>query len=189
MDVIAWSTTGMTLRSIWSLRILARRMAPKALIVAGGMEATFRPELMFELGPFDLVVLGEGERPSWNSPRACVRARRRAASAARPNALPMARRFSCRSARLRAPSCGDAIFSTPYEKMPYALLGPPRERLSDRRAAEQGCTRGASRRDPFGAAHHAQLLPDGLHVLFGHKFSASRQAMWPRSRGSRPTNA
>ena len=27
------------------------------------MEATFRPELMFELGPFDLVVLGEGERP------------------------------------------------------------------------------------------------------------------------------
>jgi radical SAM superfamily enzyme YgiQ (UPF0313 family) len=27
------------------------------------MEATFRPDLMFELGPFDLVVLGEGERP------------------------------------------------------------------------------------------------------------------------------
>ena len=27
------------------------------------MEATFRPELLFELGPFDLIVLGEGERP------------------------------------------------------------------------------------------------------------------------------
>jgi len=27
------------------------------------MEATFRPELMFELGPVRLIVLGEGERP------------------------------------------------------------------------------------------------------------------------------
>ena len=27
------------------------------------MEATFRPELMFDLGPFDRVILGEGERP------------------------------------------------------------------------------------------------------------------------------
>ena len=53
----------MTLRFDLELAHLARRMAPHALIVAGGMEATFRPELMFELGPFDLVVLGEGERP------------------------------------------------------------------------------------------------------------------------------
>src|SRR5258705_14911 len=62
-DVIGVSTTGMTLRFDLELAHLARRMAPRALLVAGGMEATFRPELMFELGPFDRVVLGEGERP------------------------------------------------------------------------------------------------------------------------------
>ena len=62
-DVIGVSTTGMTLRFDLELAHLARRLAPSALIVAGGMEATFRPELMFELGPFDRVVLGEGERP------------------------------------------------------------------------------------------------------------------------------
>jgi len=62
-DVIGVSTTGMTLRFDLELAYIARRLAPGALIVAGGMEATFRPESMFELGPFDLVVLGEGERP------------------------------------------------------------------------------------------------------------------------------
>jgi radical SAM superfamily enzyme YgiQ (UPF0313 family) len=62
-DVIGVSTTGMTLRFDLELAYLARRLAPEALLVAGGMEATFKPELMFELGPFDLVVLGEGERP------------------------------------------------------------------------------------------------------------------------------
>src|ERR1700730_10787111 len=62
-DVIGVSTTGMTLRFDLELAHLARRVAPNALILAGGMEATFRPELMFELGPFDRVVLGEGERP------------------------------------------------------------------------------------------------------------------------------
>src|SRR5580658_7088837 len=49
-DVIGVSTTGMTLRFDLELAHLARRLAPSALIVAGGMEATFRPELMFELG-------------------------------------------------------------------------------------------------------------------------------------------
>jgi len=62
-DVVGCSTTGMTLRFDLELAYLARRTAPQALIVAGGMEATFRPQLMFELGPFDLVILGEGERP------------------------------------------------------------------------------------------------------------------------------
>ncbi|HUA23208.1 MAG TPA: radical SAM protein [Steroidobacteraceae bacterium] len=62
-DVIGVSTTGMTLRFDLELAYIARRLAPEALILAGGMEATFRPELMFELGPFDLAVLGEGERP------------------------------------------------------------------------------------------------------------------------------
>ena len=62
-DVVGVSTTGMTLRFDLELAYIVRRAAPRALIVAGGMEATFRPDLMFELGPFDLVILGEGERP------------------------------------------------------------------------------------------------------------------------------
>src|SRR5581483_3805126 len=62
-DVIGVSTTGMTLRFDLELAHLARRLAPHALLIAGGMEATFRPELLFELGPFDRVILGEGERP------------------------------------------------------------------------------------------------------------------------------
>src|SRR5882672_3704275 len=55
-DVIGVSTTGMTLKFDLELAHLARRFAPDAVIVAGGMEATFRPEIVFELGPFDLVV-------------------------------------------------------------------------------------------------------------------------------------
>src|SRR5262245_43104972 len=62
-DVIGVSTTGMTLRYDLELAHLAHRLAPGALMVAGGMEATFRPDLMFELGPFDRVILGEGEQP------------------------------------------------------------------------------------------------------------------------------
>lgn len=48
-DAIGVSTTGMTLRFDLELAHLARRLAPNALLIAGGMEATFRPELMFEL--------------------------------------------------------------------------------------------------------------------------------------------
>jgi radical SAM superfamily enzyme YgiQ (UPF0313 family) len=114
------STTGMTLRFDLELAHIARRMAPQALIVAGGMEATFRPELLFELGPFDLVVLGEGERPLLE-----LAARLRSGAptggisgtaerAADGNALIMPQRALTRT-ELR-----DAIFSTPYEKMPYA---------------------------------------------------------------------
>ncbi len=62
-DIVGISTTGMTLRFDLELAHIVRRVTPRALIIAGGMEATFRPELMFELGPFDLIVLGEGERP------------------------------------------------------------------------------------------------------------------------------
>src|SRR5579863_10333866 len=62
-DIVGVSTTGMTLRFDLELAHIVRRVTPEAFIVAGGMEATFRPELMLELGPFDLIVLGEGERP------------------------------------------------------------------------------------------------------------------------------
>jgi radical SAM superfamily enzyme YgiQ (UPF0313 family) len=42
-DIIGVSTTGMTLRFDLELAHIARRMKPASLIVAGGMEATFRP--------------------------------------------------------------------------------------------------------------------------------------------------
>ena len=119
-NVIGMSTTGMTLRFDLELAHIARRMAPQALILAGGMEATFRPELMFELGPFDLVVLGEGERPLLElasrlrsgAPTSGISGT--AERAADGKALLMPQRALTRT-ELR-----DAIFSTPYEKMPYA---------------------------------------------------------------------
>jgi radical SAM superfamily enzyme YgiQ (UPF0313 family) len=118
-DAIGISTTGMTLRFDLELAHLARRAAPRALLIAGGMEATFRPELMFELGPFDRVVLGEGERPLLE-----LVARLRAAAPlegiggmaerAANGTLLKRPQPALDQAALRA-----AIFSTPYERMPY----------------------------------------------------------------------
>ena len=119
-DIVGVSTTGMTLRFDLELAHIVRRAAPGTFIVAGGMEATFRPELMFDLGPFDLVVLGEGERPLLD-----LVARRRAGQPLRGitgtaerthdgNILSIPQRALSRD-ELR-----DAIYSTPYEKMPYS---------------------------------------------------------------------
>src|SRR5256885_12174878 len=127
-DIIGVSTTGMTLRFDLELAHLARRLAPRALLVAGGMEATFKPELMFRLGPFDCVVLGEGERPllelvarlrSGESLRGVTGTAERAADG---GCLRMPQRALDRT-ELR-----DAIFRTPYEKMPY---GSYWDRLED----------------------------------------------------------
>jgi radical SAM superfamily enzyme YgiQ (UPF0313 family) len=119
-DVVGISTTGMTLRFDLELAHLTRRVAPGALIVAGGMEATFRPELMFELGPFDLVVLGEGERPMLE-----IAARLRegrpmggvAGTAERGRDGAGVLRLHQRA--LDHDELRSAIFSTPYELMPY----------------------------------------------------------------------
>ena len=118
-DVIGISTTGMTLRFDLELAHLARRTAPRALLIAGGMEATFRPERMFELGPFDRVVLGEGERPLLE-----LVARLRAgatlqgvtgmAERAADGTLVRQQQPALDQSALRA-----AILSTPYERMPY----------------------------------------------------------------------
>jgi anaerobic magnesium-protoporphyrin IX monomethyl ester cyclase len=118
-DVIGISTTGMTLRFDLELAHLARRLAPNAVLVAGGMEATFRPEIMFELGPFDRVALGEGEHPLLDL----------AARIAKKQPLGgiqgMAERRADGSVlRLTQPALTreqlkEAIFSTPYERMPY----------------------------------------------------------------------
>src|SRR5690606_3565053 len=61
--IVGVSTTGMTLRYDLALAHLVHKRSPEALLIAGGMEATFDPETLFTLAPFDLVVLGEGERP------------------------------------------------------------------------------------------------------------------------------
>ncbi len=118
-DVIGVSTTGMTLKFDLELAHLARRLAPSALMVAGGMEATFRPELMFELGPFDRVILGEGERPLVEL------ATRIASGQPRVGIVGTVERRADGSL-LRMPQLAlnhdqlrDAILSTPYENMPY----------------------------------------------------------------------
>jgi radical SAM superfamily enzyme YgiQ (UPF0313 family) len=118
-DVIGISTTGMTLRFDLELAHLARRMAPRALLIAGGMEATFRPELLYELAPFDRVVLGEGERPLLE-----LIARLRGGSATTGIAGTAERTADGRILKLpqRAldgAALREAVFRIPYEKMPY----------------------------------------------------------------------
>ena len=118
-DVIGVSTTGMTLQFDLELAYIARRLAPRALIVAGGMEATFRPELMFELGPFDLVLLGEGERPLLEL---AARLRNHRSLDGMKGTVQRCTDGALVSIPHRALSreeLRDAIFSIPYEKMPY----------------------------------------------------------------------
>jgi radical SAM superfamily enzyme YgiQ (UPF0313 family) len=118
--IVGVSTTGMTLRFDLELAHIVRRMVPQALIVAGGMEATFRPELMFELGPFDLIVLGEGERPLLD-----LVARLRAGQPVSGIAGTAERDkdgkvLSIPQRALNRDELRDAIYSTPYAKMPYS---------------------------------------------------------------------
>jgi len=119
-DLVGVSTTGMTLRFDLELAHIVRRMAPRAFIVAGGMEATFRPELMYELGPFDLVILGEGERPllelvaRWRAggPLEGITGTAQRTGDGRILSMPQT--------ALSREELRDAIFQTPYERMPYA---------------------------------------------------------------------
>jgi radical SAM superfamily enzyme YgiQ (UPF0313 family) len=119
-DIVGVSTTGMTLRFDLELAHIVRRMTPGALIVAGGMEATFQPKLMFELGPFDLVVLGEGERPLLD-----LAARLRAGQplggiTGTAERTQDGKILSIPQHALNRDELRDAIYSTPYEKMPYS---------------------------------------------------------------------
>ncbi len=118
-DMVGFSTTGMTLPHDLALAHLTRRLAPRVLLVAGGMEATFNPEAMFQLGPFDLVVLGEGERPllelaarlqAGGSPLGII-------GTAFPEPGGRVRRLP--QPALTREELRDAIFRTPYERMPY----------------------------------------------------------------------
>lgn len=119
-DVIGISTTGMTLKFDLELAHLARRVAPGALILAGGMEATFRPELMFELGPFDRVILGEGERPLLELASRLRAGRTTGGIAGTAERRPDGTILKLPQRALDHAELRDAIFSTPYERMPYA---------------------------------------------------------------------
>ena len=119
-DVVGISTTGMTLRFDLEMAHIVRRLASRALLVAGGMEATFRPDLLFELGPFDLIVLGEGERPMMElltrlragAPLGGIAGTAERAAGGRVVSRPQR--------ALSRDELRDAIFNIPYEKMPYA---------------------------------------------------------------------
>ena len=118
-DLIGVSTTGMTLRFDLELAHLARRLAPRALLIAGGMEATFRPDLMFRLGPFDRVVLGEGERPLLEM---VARLRSGTALGGISGTAELRADGQCLKLpqhALERTELRDAIFKTPYAHMPY----------------------------------------------------------------------
>ena len=117
-DVIGVSTTGMTLRYDLALAHLAKRSQPDALLVAGGMEATFDPETLLSLAPIDLVVLGEGEFPLLDLLDALA--------AERPVSGIRGTAFTSGGAVQRVPRTAltreelrDATYCTPYEDMPY----------------------------------------------------------------------
>ncbi len=118
-DLVGVSTTGMTLRFDLELAHIIRRVLPKALIVAGGMEATFRPELLFQLGPFDLIVLGEGERPLMEIVSRLRSGRPMGGIAGTAEARADGSILSIPQRALDREELREAIFSTPYEEMPY----------------------------------------------------------------------
>jgi anaerobic magnesium-protoporphyrin IX monomethyl ester cyclase len=118
-DVIGISTTGMTLRFDLELAHLARRLAPNALLIAGGMEATFRPELMFELGPFDRVALGEGERPLLELARRLLGQQSTGGIQGMAERRPDGTVLRLPQPALDREQLREAIFATPYQSMPY----------------------------------------------------------------------
>jgi radical SAM superfamily enzyme YgiQ (UPF0313 family) len=118
-DVIGVSTTGMTLQYDLALAHLAARVSPESLLVAGGMEATFEPELLYRLGPFHLVMLGEGEKPMRELLARLASGAHLAGIAG--TAVPLE---SGGVQRFHAPALSytelrDAIRLTPYAEMPY----------------------------------------------------------------------
>ena len=119
-DVIGFSTTGMTLPYDLALAHLAKSCRPAACLIAGGMEATFDPETVLRLAPFDFVVLGEGEEPLLE-----IAARLRSGIALNGVAGTAWRQADGRVQRYPRPALSreklrDAIAATPYERMPYA---------------------------------------------------------------------
>src|ERR1700680_868640 len=117
--VVGFSMTGMTLRHDLALAHLVYRLAPEALQVAGGMEATFNPDAIFRLGPIELVVLGEGENPllevaSRLQAGASLTGIEGTAFLGPDRKLRRLPQIALSRQQLR-----DAIYATPYDEMPY----------------------------------------------------------------------
>lgn len=118
-DLIGFSVTGMTLAYDLALACRARKLLPHAVLVAGGVEATFNPEGVSRLGPFDLVVLGEGEGPLLDIGR---RLRSGAGLREIPGTARMAEDGTLHRLPHRAMTREEmkvATFLTPYERMPF----------------------------------------------------------------------
>lgn len=118
-NIVGFSTTGMTLRFDLALAHLTRRVLPAALLLAGGMEATFDPDSMFRLGPFDRVVLGEGEKPLLEIVSRVQSGRPLNGIAGTAWADEPGRVKRIPQTALSRDELRDAIFQTPYERMPY----------------------------------------------------------------------
>lgn len=118
-DLIGFSITGMTLPYDLALAYQARKLLPHAVLVAGGVEATFNPKEVFQLGPFDLVVLGEGEGPLLEMGR---RLRNGEGLKEIPGTARVAEDGAMRTLPHRAMTreeMKEATFLVPYERMPY----------------------------------------------------------------------
>jgi radical SAM superfamily enzyme YgiQ (UPF0313 family) len=75
---------------------------------------------MFELGPFDLVVLGEGERPLLDLATRLRAGQGVEGISGTARRTPDGRVVSLSQRALNRQELRDAIFSIPYEQMPYA---------------------------------------------------------------------
>jgi radical SAM superfamily enzyme YgiQ (UPF0313 family) len=119
-DIVGFSTTGMTLKYDLSLSSIARRILPESLLVAGGMEATFAPELVSRLGGFDLIVLGEGEKPLAEAARRLQRGE--PLFGVESTAVPLVdgQVHRIHGHALNREEYRDAAMRTPHEQMPYA---------------------------------------------------------------------
>lgn len=117
-DVVGFSITGMTLPFDLALAYQARRQLPHSVLVGGGVEATFNPAGIFRLGPFELVVLGEGERP-------LLEVARRLQSGRELHGIPGTARMEEGVMRifpqppLTQEEVKEATFLMPYERMPF----------------------------------------------------------------------
>jgi radical SAM superfamily enzyme YgiQ (UPF0313 family) len=118
-DLIGVSTTGMTLQYDLGLAHAARAACPDALMIAGGMEATFNPQLMFSKGPFDVIVSGEGEQPLLEL---CARLQRGQSLEGVSGTVVVrcdGQLHAFNGKAMDTDELTDAIFAIPYEKMPY----------------------------------------------------------------------
>ncbi len=118
-DLIGFSITGMTLAHDLALAYRAQKLLPHAVLVAGGVEATFNPEEVLQLGPFDLVVLGEGEGPLLEMGR---RLRNGEGLREIPGTARVAEDGKMRILPHRAltrEEMKEATFMLPYERMPF----------------------------------------------------------------------